>query len=97
MNKIIHKRLLAEAEYFGVEAMLDKLQGSASTAPNSSGKSILYWLGITEEQFQALYGSDDYGCVSFGPDSRILFSRHAFTELALRCSSQPVGRDLDDF
>ena len=45
-----YKRLVAEAEYFGVESMLDELQGSACIAPNASGKGILYWLGTTRHK-----------------------------------------------
>ena len=41
----LHRRLVAEAEYFGVEAMLVELQNFASIAPNASGKGVLYWLG----------------------------------------------------
>ena len=43
-NPKFHKRLVAEAEYFGVEAMVRELL-MASISPNESGKGILYWLG----------------------------------------------------
>ena len=48
-----YKRLVAEAEFFGVEAMLRELQDSASIAPNASGRGILYWLGTRK-------GEEDY-------------------------------------
>ena len=44
-----YRRLVAEAEYFGVEAMLDKLQVE-HIAPNASGKGILYWLGTSKHK-----------------------------------------------
>jgi hypothetical protein len=55
-----HKRLAAEAEYFGVEAMLYELRDLASIAPNGSGKGILYWLGTNkgEEDYMNPYSRD---------------------------------------
>lgn len=41
----LHRRLVAEAEYFGAKAMLVELHNLASIAPNASGKGVLYWLG----------------------------------------------------
>ena len=55
-----HNRLVAEAEYFGLESMLAELQGSARIAPNVSGKGILYWLGTSahKETYQNPYKID---------------------------------------
>lgn len=57
-----HDRLVAEAEYFGVEAMLDKLQVLASIAPNASGKGILYWLGTSRHkgEYQNPYEMNEF-------------------------------------
>ena len=59
-NPKFHKRLVAEAEYFGVEAMLDELHASASISPSSSGKGILYWLGTSRHktEYQNPYKMD---------------------------------------
>ena len=55
-----YQRLVAEAEYFGLESMLAELQGSARIAPNVSGKGILYWLGTSahKETYQNPYKID---------------------------------------
>ena len=52
-DRVMVERLVGEAEYFGVEAMLDELQILASIAPDASGKGILYWLGTNK-------GEEDY-------------------------------------
>ena len=46
-DRVLVKRLVAEAEYFGVEAMLKELNEFVCIPPNQSGKGILYWLGTT--------------------------------------------------
>lgn len=61
-DKILRERLVAEAEYFGVEAMLKELRPtiSANIAPNAAGKGIFYWLGTSglQERYQNPYDNN---------------------------------------
>lgn len=52
---VLVERLVAEAEYFGMENMRDKLLGRASFAPNSDQKGILYWLGTKRGKATSIY------------------------------------------
>lgn len=47
-DRVLYERLINEAEYFGVESMLERLRKSMRPfvcEPDGSGKDILYWLG----------------------------------------------------
>ena len=56
-DHVLVARLASEAEYFGMETMLDELQVLASIAPNFPGKGILYWLGTSmhKKEYQNPY------------------------------------------
>ena len=75
-DRVLVERLIAEAEYFGVEAMLKQLRDFVCIPPNESGKGILYWLGTSMgkapyknpwEMKQIEIGSVSHDVGMFGP------------------------------
>lgn len=84
------KRLVAEAEYFGVEGMLDILLGRATIAPNESGKGILFWVGTRkgEECYQNPFRTNQI-VVNDGETRRshanhAAFFQHRLTKISTR-------------
>ena len=67
-DRVLYERLINEAEYFGVESMLERLRKSMRPfvcEPDGSGKDILYWLG-TQGGRSEYKNPLDIGAVTLG-------------------------------
>ena len=66
-DSVLYSRLVNEAEYFGVESMLESLRRRTHfvCAPDGSGKDILHWLG-TDGGRSEYNNPLDIGAVTFG-------------------------------
>ena len=108
-DALLYRRLLREAQYFGVDSMVDELR-HRRFFPNTEGKGIMYWLG-TQRGVSEYRNPYEIGAVQFSgtcnPDwddnqgkfveHRPLCDGHGIFEVSsflLYCDQSVEGKDL---